>query len=333
PGSLISGLRAAGHGLPLEYTLDGDAAPLGDLGRVLQARQRVHRRADDVVRVRGALALREHVVDAGALQHGADAAAGDDAGSRRGRLEEDDAGVLAALHRVRDRAVLGHRHADHVLLGVLGPLRDGVGHLVGLAEALAHGAVAVADDDDRVEGEPAAALDDLRHAVDGHQPLDEGGLLRRLRAPAAVAVLLRHVAVRFERLKLEAAVAGALGERADVAVVAVAAAVEDDGLDAGRLRPLGETLADGLAPLDRRGAVEVAFPARRRREGVPLRVVDDLGVDVLVRAEDAQARALSGALHLPADAAPDAGALGGFGCGLGHGSGALGTGRLPTVRS
>src|SRR5690606_25852789 len=163
-----------------------------------------------------------------ALEDGADAAAGDDARPRRGRLQQHDAGVLPALHRVGDRAVLGDGHADHVLLRVLGPLRDGVGHLVRLPEAVADGAVPVADDDDGVEGEAPAALDDLRDAVDGHEALDEVRLLARLSAAAPGAVLLGHEWGRVARLELEAAFARALGERADVAVVAVPAAVEHD---------------------------------------------------------------------------------------------------------
>src|SRR5919205_3421300 len=42
------------------------------------------------------------------------------------------------------------------------------------------------------------------------------------------------------RLEVEAALAGALGQRRDAAVVLVAAAVEHGGVDAGGLRALGE---------------------------------------------------------------------------------------------
>ncbi len=51
-------------------------------------------------------------------------------------------------------------------------------------------------------------------------------------------------------LEREAAGAGALGECLDVAVVAVAAAVEDDAVDARLLGALGEPLADGLGRVD-----------------------------------------------------------------------------------
>ena len=69
----------------------------------------VHRRLDEVDRVLGADALREHVADPGELEHGADAAAGDHAGTGAGRAQDDVAGAEAADDPVRDRlAELGH---------------------------------------------------------------------------------------------------------------------------------------------------------------------------------------------------------------------------------
>src|SRR5690606_37937620 len=93
------------------------------------------------------------------------------------------------------------------------------------------------------------------------------------------------------RLKLEAAFARALGEGTDAAVVAVAVAVEDGALDARRPRLLGQRLPDLLAPLQRRLAVRRAAEAGGRGERGAAEVVDELGVDVGVQAEDAQARA------------------------------------------
>src|SRR6185369_14545629 len=165
--------------------LDGLAATGRDLLRPVQRLQRRDRRVHDVDRVRRAERLRQHVVDAGALQHGADRAAGDDAGTGAGRLEQYDAGRRLALDRVRDRA-LDARHLEEVLLGLLDALGDRRGHLLGLAVADADGAVAVADHDQRGEAEPAAALDDLGHPVDRDDPLDVRGLLRRSAPAAAV---------------------------------------------------------------------------------------------------------------------------------------------------
>src|SRR3954467_15347604 len=52
------------------------------------------------------------------------------------------------------------------------------------------------------------------------------------------------------RLEAEATLARAVGERADMAVVLVAAPVEDDGVDAGGLGPLGEEPAGPAGALD-----------------------------------------------------------------------------------
>jgi hypothetical protein len=80
------------------------------------------------------------------------------------------------------------------------PLAMAAGHLLGLAVADAHGAVAVADDDERREAEATAALDDLGHAVDRHDALDEGGLLRTRVAPV-VAVAAATTAAALSLLR------------------------------------------------------------------------------------------------------------------------------------
>ena len=111
-------------------------------------------------------------MDAGQLEHGAHRAAGDDAGPRRGRLDEDTA--RADLHRdlVRDR-LLDHRHGDQRLARLLDALADRLGHFARLADREADAALAVADDDERLEAEALAALDDLRDAVDADDGLFE----------------------------------------------------------------------------------------------------------------------------------------------------------------
>src|SRR3954465_205808 len=138
--------------------------------------QRLHGRVHDVDRVRGTQALREHVVDARALQDGAHRTTGDDTGTRAGRLQEHDTGRGLTLHRVRDGAG-DAGHAVEALLGLLDALGDRRGHLLGLAVADAHGAVAVAHDHQGGEAEATTTLDDLGHAVDGHHALDEVALL------------------------------------------------------------------------------------------------------------------------------------------------------------
>ena len=71
----------------------------------------------------------------------------------------------------------GERHDDHVLAGSFAALADGVGDFVGLAVAEADFAFVVADDDERAEGEVAAAFDDLGAAVDADDDFFSVGLL------------------------------------------------------------------------------------------------------------------------------------------------------------
>jgi hypothetical protein len=101
----------------------------------------------------------------------------------------------------------------------------------------------------------------------------------------------------------QAALAGALGQGLDTAVIAVAAAVEDRGLDAGGLRALGQHGARAGRLLHRLEAAQIGLgpvDGGQRAAGV---VVDELGGDAAVGAEHGDARALGRAAHLRADAA------------------------------
>src|SRR5581483_1778003 len=100
-----------------------------------------------------------HVPDAAELEHGAHAAARDDARTFGGRTEQHACGVELAEHLVGDRrAVL--RDGEEALLRVLDGLRDRERNLARLAVADADAVDLVADDDERREREPPAALDD-----------------------------------------------------------------------------------------------------------------------------------------------------------------------------
>src|SRR3569833_90695 len=102
----------------------------------------------------------------------------------------------------------------------------------------------------------------------------------------------------FARSELEAGFAGGVGQSLHPAVVKIATTIEDHFLDLGRLAALGDQLADGLgcilrtAALDR--TLDVLVQARRRCQRTARRVVDDLGIDILVRAVDAQTGATIG---------------------------------------
>src|SRR5690606_35704880 len=71
---------------------------------------------------------------------------------------------------------------------LLDALRDRQRDLAGLAVADTDHAVAVTHDDERREAEATTALDDLRHAVDGHDALEE---LAVLAAATAATVVTR----------------------------------------------------------------------------------------------------------------------------------------------
>src|SRR5262249_30873485 len=92
-------------------------------------------------------------------------ATGDDPGSLGGGLQQHPAGAEVTEHLMRDGVAL-ERDAEEVLLRVLAALADRLGDLVGLAQAHAHVAVAVAHDDEGREADPPAALHHLGHAVD-----------------------------------------------------------------------------------------------------------------------------------------------------------------------
>ena len=74
---------------------------------------------------------------------------------------------------VMQRAAVFQRNADERLLGFLGRLADGFRHFARLAMTEADAALLVADDDECGETEAAAALHNLRNAIDVNQLVDE----------------------------------------------------------------------------------------------------------------------------------------------------------------
>src|SRR3954471_10129648 len=98
-GSLPSGVEAR------ENVLVGDAATTRDIFYVLELAHRIERRVNDVVRVGGADDLRQHVADAGSLDHSAHCTAGDHARTSASWLEDDAGRAVTTDHFVGDRAV------------------------------------------------------------------------------------------------------------------------------------------------------------------------------------------------------------------------------------
>src|SRR3954451_11693636 len=88
--------------------------------------------------------------------------------------------------------------------------------------------------------------------------------------------------VRSRRLEGQAALAGALRQGLDPAVVLVAAAVEDRGLDARGLRALGQQLAGPAGLIHAGKRLEVVLGPLDRGERDPVDVVDELRRDAAV---------------------------------------------------
>src|ERR1041385_5891328 len=106
-----------------------------------------------IMRVGRAEALREDVAHAGALQHRAHRATGDDPGPRRRGLQEHAAGAVMTDDLVRDRRPR-ERHFHHPTARRLHRLAHGFADLVRLARRDADMPVPVAHGDERVEADP-----------------------------------------------------------------------------------------------------------------------------------------------------------------------------------
>src|SRR6476469_3908662 len=97
-------------------------------------------------------------------------------------------------------------------------------------------------------------------------------------------------------LELQSAFACSVGEGFHPAMEQEAAAIEHDLADTDLLGALGESLADGRRTIAGRAglALEVLVQGRRRGEGLALRIVDDLRIDVPARTVDRKSRLAGG---------------------------------------
>ncbi len=102
-------------------------------------------------------------------------------------------------------------------------------------------------------------------------------------------------------LELESGSPGSLGERGDATVISERTAIEADLINTGGLGPFGDRLTHRLGGL--LVATEADAVSQRlvgsacRSQGPAGRVVDNLGVDVLVRTKDREPRTLGGAAN------------------------------------
>src|SRR6478672_1729631 len=283
---------------------------LAALGRDLTGRrldlEGLERGADHVVGVRRTGRLAHDVLDAEGFEHGAHRTARDDAGPGRGGAHHDLAGAPTAVAVVVQGAVLAERNADHGLLGFFRRLADGFRHFARLAVTEADAALAVADDHQGREREPAAAFDGGCDAVDVNQLLDDvrirtvdGGSVAVVTTVAIVAAAaalgcLRHLS---RPLEVQAGFTRGISQRLHPSVIDVAAAIEDDVLDALLDGAFGDQLADQSSSGDVRTLDLLALLAFQRGSGGDrdaVQVVDDLGRDVLVRTVHRQAQTAVG---------------------------------------
>ena len=104
------------------------------------------------------------------------------------------AGAVTSFDVMVQRTARTQRHEDHVALGALGRLADGLRHFARLAVAEADAALLVADDDESCEAETAATLDHLGDAVDVNELVDETVVaLFAIASAAAFPTILCHI--------------------------------------------------------------------------------------------------------------------------------------------
>src|SRR5215831_1456606 len=128
---------------------------------------------------------------------------------------------------------------------------------------------------------------------------------RRSRGSRAMILFQLVLVCRRSSSETEPALARRVRQRLDAAVVEVTAAIEHDLLDALRRCALGEPFADRLCRLDIGAGLEGAAHVLLQRgggcEGLAIRVVDHLRINVFRRAEDRKPHATAGGA---ADVAP-----------------------------
>lgn len=121
-----------------------------------QLAQTLERRLYHVRGVVRAQTLGADILDPRQLHHGTDSAAGNNAGTFGGGLQQDLAGAENARDLVRNGVSL-QGNGDHILLSVFNSLADRVGNLRRLPETVADSAVAVAHHHNGGEaGDPSA---------------------------------------------------------------------------------------------------------------------------------------------------------------------------------
>ena len=124
------------------------------------------------MRVGRTLALCQHVLYAGALEHGTHSTTGLYTGTGSCGFHEHLCTTEAVHLLVRDGGV-DHGDLHQVLLSVLYALGDSGGNFVGFAQSVTNHTVLIAHYDDGSEAEVTTTLGDLGHTVDGYKSVLE----------------------------------------------------------------------------------------------------------------------------------------------------------------
>ena len=256
---------------------------MSDVVGTLEHFEPFQRGANHVIRIGRAERFSQDVMDAGELQHGTRGTTGNNSGTFGGRTQHDPTCTEDTNDAVRNGTIF-ERDFNQIFLGIVDALANGFGNFGGLAETDTDFAFAVADDDERTEGETTTALDDFGDAVNEDNLLLEFGSFR---------FETWHEVTSFA-LEFETGFASGLSESGDATVENVTAAVEDDFADTVVESFFRDSLTDSFGSFDVATFAGKIFIERAGgKECDAFIVVDNLSVDVRERAEDVEPRTLS----------------------------------------
>src|ERR1700683_1554844 len=159
--------------MALTYDFRDALAALGrDVIRRAQLGQSIHGGTDDVDGIARTVTLGEHVAHPGTFEHRAHTAAGDHAGTVRGRLHVDTRGSMPSFDRVEQGVVL-QGYGDQALARLHHRFGNRDRHFTSLAVAKADAPGAVTHHGECGEAELLAALHHLRDPVHGDQLFEQ----------------------------------------------------------------------------------------------------------------------------------------------------------------
>ncbi len=223
--------------------LSGHAASSGLNSEVLKFLQCHKGGLDNIQNVVTAQGLAQNILNATSLNHSAYTAAGDNAGTRAGRLQKHFACAKLGLDRMRDgRAQNGD--LDHTLTCTIRCLANRIRNLTSLADANADATLLIANNDHGAERKTASTLDNLGRAGDVHNALIQ--LFSIISFATFSSLSSCHDYSLHTSLEDEAALAAALGQCLHLTMVRITTAVKYNGFDSLGLGPFGNHFPNSL---------------------------------------------------------------------------------------